>query len=300
MSPSSPALELHSPAKINLTLSVHGKRADGFHELSSYMVALDFGDRLKIQRIGGNCDQLHLEGLELSSGRDNLILQAADLFRQRTGCKQCFRFDLHKQIPIGAGLGGGSSNAATAIQAMNQLMQVPLQQPQLLQIAAELGSDCGFFLDPQPSIVTGRGERITPIKSDINQAIRGMKVLLFRPNYSISTAQAYRALIAAAPNAYQVQSVGRAAIDRLIHSRPEQWSHENFYNSFECILADTHPEIDVVLQYLRQRGIPCLLSGSGSCCWAILPEWNFFLESFRAYCTELWGELSLFLTAEVI
>ena len=79
MSLSFPALELHSPAKINLTLSVHGQRADGFHELSSCMVALDFGDRLKIQRTAGDCDSLHVEGLKLTSGRDNLILQAADL-----------------------------------------------------------------------------------------------------------------------------------------------------------------------------------------------------------------------------
>ena len=118
-------LELRSPAKINLTLSVHGQRGDGFHELSSCMVAVDFGDHLKIQRIAGNCDQLDVEGLELSSGPDNLILQAADLFRHTTGCRQYFCFDLLKQIPIGAGLGGGSSNAATALLAMNQLMQAP-------------------------------------------------------------------------------------------------------------------------------------------------------------------------------
>ena len=145
MSIPSSVLEFRSPAKINLTLSVHGQREDGFHDLSSCMVAVDFGDRLKIQRIEGDCDQLHVEGLELSSGPDNLILQAADLFRHTTGCRQCFRFDLLKTIPIGAGLGGGSSNAATAIQAMNQLMQAPLQGPQLLQLAAELGSDCSFF-----------------------------------------------------------------------------------------------------------------------------------------------------------
>lgn len=295
-----PVLELRSPAKINLTLSVHGQRADGFHELSSCMVAVDFGDRLKIQRIAGDSDQLHVEGLELSSGRDNLILQAADVFRQRTGCSQCFRFDLLKQIPIGAGLGGGSSNAAIAIQGMNQLMQAPLQQSQLLQLAAELGSDCSFFLQPHASVVSGRGERIAPINAAFNQAIKGMKVLLFRPNYAISTAQAYGALIADAPNAYQNQSIAQAAIDRLVHSKPEHFHHEYFYNSFERTLLKTHPEIGTVLKYLRQRGIPCLLSGSGSCCWALLPESSFSLESFYAYCLDQWGELSLFLTTEVI
>lgn len=300
MSIPSSVLELRSPAKINLTLSVHGQRGDGFHELSSCMVAVDFGDRLKIQRIAGDCDQLHVEGLELSSGPDNLILQAADLFRHMTGCRQYFRFDLLKKIPIGAGLGGGSSNAATAIQAMNQLMQAPLQGPQLLQLAAELGSDCSFFLQPRATLVSGRGERIAPINSDFNQAIKGMKVLLFRPNYAISTAQAYGALMADAPNAYQAYSVAQAAIDRLVHSKPEHFRHEYFYNSFERTLLKTHPEIDVVLKHLRQRGIPCLLSGSGSCCWAFLPESNFSVESFYAYCLELWGELSLFLMTEVI
>lgn len=300
MSSSLPVIELRSPAKINLTLSVHGQRADGFHELSSCMVALDFGDLLKVQRIAGDRDQLNVEGLELSSGPDNLILLAAELFRQRSGCRSYFRFDLLKQIPIGAGLGGGSSNAATALLAMNQIMRAPLDPAQLLQLAAELGSDCSFFVQPEPSIVTGRGERIAPIKSAFNQAIKGMKLLLFRPNYAISTAQAYRALIAAAPDAYQTEPEAQAALQRLIHLKPQNFSHESFYNSFEGILADCHPEIDTVLQHLRQRGIPCLLSGSGSCCWALLPESNFSLESFYTYCLEQWGELSLFLMTEVI
>jgi 4-diphosphocytidyl-2-C-methyl-D-erythritol kinase len=300
MSLSLPALDLHSPAKINLSLSVHGQRADGFHELSSCMVALDFGDRLKIQRTAGDCDSLHVEGLQLTHGRDNLILQAADLFRQRTGCGSYFRFDLLKRIPIGAGLGGGSSNAATALRAMNQLMQAPLEHSQLMQLAAEVGSDCSFFLQAKPSLVSGRGERIAPIESSFSQAISGMKVLLFRPNFSISTADAYRGLLAAAPHAYQAHSVADIALDRLIHSLPEQFSQESFYNSFEYVLSDIHPEINAVLCYLRQRKIPCLLSGSGSCCWAILPRVDFSLASFREYCSRQWGELSLFLTAEVI
>lgn len=300
MSLSLPALDLHSPAKINLTLSVHGQRADGFHELSSCMVALDFGDRLKVQRIAGECDQLQIEGLELSSGPDNLILLAAKLFRQRSGCSSYFRFDLLKRIPVGAGLGGGSSNAATALRAMNQLMQAPLRHSQLMQLAAELGSDCSFFLQTKPALVSGRGELIASIESGFSQAISGMKVLLFRPNFSISTAEAFRALVAAAPHAYQAQSVAEVALDRLIHSRPEHFSQESFYNSFERVLADTYPEIDAVLQYLRQRGISCLLSGSGSCCWAILPRADFLLASFREYCERQWGELSLFLTTEVI
>ena len=295
-----PELELRSPAKINLTLFVHGQRADGFHELSSCMVALDFGDDLKVQRIAGDCDQLHIEGLALSNSCNNLILRAADLFRQRSGCSSYFRFHLIKRVPIGAGLGGGSSNAATALRAMNQLIEAPLQQFQLLQIAADLGSDCSFFLEPRAMHVTGRGERMTPMNSHFEHAIKGVRVLLFRPNYAISTAQAYQALIAAAPDAYQTYSEAHAAIFSLNHLRQLYFKHENFFNSFENILADSHPEISTVLQYLRQRGIPCLMSGSGSCCWAILPESNFSLALFRNYCLEQWGELSLFLTSEVI
>ena len=133
---------MHSPAKVNLMLSVHGPREDGFHELTSVVVPLAFGDELRVRC--ADVDSLECTDASLPTGSENLVLLAAEAFRRYSGSSLYFSFFLEKRIPVGAGLGGGSGNAAVALQAMNQLAGNPLEGDVLVELAAELGSDCAF------------------------------------------------------------------------------------------------------------------------------------------------------------
>ncbi|MEM8867990.1 MAG: 4-(cytidine 5'-diphospho)-2-C-methyl-D-erythritol kinase, partial [Verrucomicrobiota bacterium] len=138
MASPSETITLNSPAKVNLCLSVHGKRDDGFHALSSVVAALEFGDVLSVRCAAG--DALECEDPEVPLGPENLILKAAAAFRARLGREEGFHFRLEKRIPMGAGLGGGSSNAALALRGMNSLLGDPLTKDELRELAAAIGS----------------------------------------------------------------------------------------------------------------------------------------------------------------
>ena len=149
---------LFSPAKINLFLAVTGRRADGFHDLVSVVAPLDFGDELSVGAANGfvlECDDpaVPVDG-------SNLILKAAAAFSAATKFKGGAHFKLTKRIPMGAGLGGGSSNAVTALRALNRLSGGLASEAQLEAIAAALGSDCVLFLKSAPMVMRGRGERV--------------------------------------------------------------------------------------------------------------------------------------------
>lgn len=152
------SVKFESPAKINLMLSVHGQRDDGFHSLTSVVASLVFGDTLIVSLNEAGVDRLNCSDSAVPTGHANLILKAAVAFREELGENIYFDFDLDKRIPMGAGLGGGSSNAAVALCAMNQLRGNCMTKERLRAVATELGSDCPFFIDSIPSKMSGRGE----------------------------------------------------------------------------------------------------------------------------------------------
>ena len=144
------AVTIHSPAKVNLMLSVHGRRPDSFHELTSLMVALKFGDTLTVRARASNEDVLRCSDTTVPLGPENLVLKAASAFRARLERAGYFEFHLEKRIPVGAGLGGGSGNAVAALLAINQLLANPLDKEALRELAADLGSDCPFSSKQNP------------------------------------------------------------------------------------------------------------------------------------------------------
>lgn len=279
------SLTLDSPAKINLMLSVHGPRGDGFHALTSLVVALQFGDRLSVTRNAGSCDALRCTDAAVPTGEANLILRASRAFRAATGMSHSFDFYLEKRIPMGAGLGGGSSNAAVALRAMNELSGSPLKQEELLRIAADLGSDCPFFINPVPSRMRGRGEWIEPLPGAVAANLRGRRVLLFRPEFGIETAWAYRHLMAAGPSAYEAEAVAQARLEAFEQSGQLK---ELLANSFESIVGEKYLAIPCLLEALRASGHASLMSGSGSCCFA-LPEDGAEARAIRGICQSAWG-----------
>lgn len=181
--------ERHPPAKINLLLHITGHRPDGFHELDTIFIRTSLCDRLEIRRADHGNVNLSCPASDLPSGPDNLVVRAAELFRRRTGRDDGFDIRLEKHIPTGGGLGGGSADAASTLDALNELCDQPLTRDDLLALAAELGSDAPFFLGPPVARGTGRGEILTPVEA---AGLPG-RALLVNPGFGVPTPWAYAA-----------------------------------------------------------------------------------------------------------
>lgn len=261
-------LVLHSPAKINLFLAVTGRRDDGFHDLVSLVAPLRFGDMLWFQpRLSGGPDRLKCEFEGVPTGPENLILKALTLLRERAGLEWFFDIQLDKHIPLGAGLGGGSSNAVAALKAGNALLPEPLTTLQLAEIAAELGSDCPLFLAPKPVIMRGRGERLEPLDTAVTSPLRGMRLIVAQPEFSVPTAWAYGALKTAGQydDATKAESLlaswqnGDSTIEPLLYNRFESVVERKFL-TYPVLRASLPPDLAS-----RWR-----LTGSGSATFGIV------------------------------
>ena len=184
-------VEWLAPAKINLGLRITGRRSDGFHDIESIFAPLALHDRLRVEL--ADEDSFICSDPSLPHGPDNLVLRARDAFREHctktAASRQPLKILLEKRIPAGAGLGGGSSDAASCLLAINQLLDSPLKTSLLQKICLLIGSDVLYFLTPEWMHVSGRGEVLHPV-SPVFQG----HVLLVWPDLSISTAQAYAAL----------------------------------------------------------------------------------------------------------
>lgn len=278
-------LKLSAPAKINLMLSVHGGRSDGFHELTSVVAALEFADELELRINGLHSDSLVSDGQTVPLDDSNLVLQAARLFRRQTGRDDYFDFSLSKRIPVGAGLGGGSSDAVAALKGMDELSGTELGHAQLREIAAILGSDCAFFVDAAPALMRGRGELIEPLSPAISSRLAGQRLVLFRPDFGIDTGWAYRQL-AASPERYE----DKILAENHLHALDAGGGLGGLlHNVFEPIVGRKFLAIPCLLEILRGCGYPCLMSGSGSACFALVDDERQVAEIKQA-CFKCWGE----------
>lgn len=267
-------------------LSVHGPQEDGFHALTSVVVALDFGDDLMVRTSEGVKDQLHCTDPNVPVGASNLIIKAADLFREKLGRDVFFEFNLTKRIPMGAGLGGGSSNASTALLAMNALFGKPLSKVVLVEMSAQLGSDCPFFIDSRPAVMRGRGEIIEPLAQPLTEVLRGQRLVLFRPDFGIETAWAYQQLRKHAPRSYEDPTVGSSRIASFQETKD---IGVLLFNSFQPIVGRKYLALATLLDSLGEKGVECLMSGSGSCCFAILKESALSSSQLHEICRDAWG-----------
>ena len=177
----------NAPAKINLRLKILGKREDGFHELESLMVPLELADRLHFEK--AESYSLHCDAPGVPLDESNLVTKAVRIFEKASG-KECqWKITLEKNVPHGAGLGGGSSDAATTLLVLNELEGVGYSRKELALMAAEIGSDIPFFIYEQSCLIKGRGEYVEPV--DV-QEISGTPVLLLKPDFGVSTPDAYK------------------------------------------------------------------------------------------------------------
>lgn len=258
------SLRVAAPAKVNLSLRVLGRRDDGFHEIRTLFQALDLGDELRVSR-GGRGLSLEVRGPDLGPTEENLAYRAAELFLEAFGETQGVHIELTKWIPAGAGMGGGSSDAAAVLRALSWLSPFPPPPGELMRLGAKLGSDVPFFLGASPLAQgTGRGEILTPYR-----ALPAADVVLALPGVHMSTAEAYKALGRGAwVPADEAAPVGR-------EDAPSDWDTvlAGLVNDFQSVVTQAHPEVRRSLSALAEAGASgALLSGSGAASFGFFPD----------------------------
>ncbi len=240
-----------SPAKINWTLAVMSKRLDGFHEISSLVSTVTLYDELEFREDKGSDDVLECDHPEVPTDARNLVCRAVNLLSERAGRRPNVCCRLVKRIPVGGGLGGGSSNGAATLIALNQFWDLRLPPERLAELAAELGSDVSLFLEGGSAVISGRGEKVRPTRL----AWHGWIVLLM-PGLSVSTAAVYR-----------VWRPGRSEggpVEPPRAGTAVEWMNGTF-NMLETPAVEVCPALGTIQrQAARIAGRPVRVSGSGS------------------------------------
>lgn len=261
--------EMKAYAKVNLHLRIGESRADGFHSLESIFHKIDLADTLEIAVSEAPSSSVLLDStLSLPPGEQDLILKAAQLFLARySGNSLQISISCTKQIPVGGGFGGGSSDAAAALEGLNSLCGSPFSQHELVGMALELGSDIPFFLGNHPAaLVTGRGECIEPIPS-----LGHYSLIVIMPDFSVHTGWAYRQLDQARKNRQTAPLGDLAERYRTAYSAdPVHW---HFTNDFFEVIESAYPIYREISSFLGAQGaLFSTLTGSGAGYIAVLPE----------------------------
>ncbi|MBN1650561.1 MAG: 4-(cytidine 5'-diphospho)-2-C-methyl-D-erythritol kinase [Bacteroidales bacterium] len=247
-------------AKINLGLAVLNKRSDGFHSIESLLYPIQMYDILEIiEDKTSRVDEFSVSGLALDIAREDNLVWKALLFMRRHFDFPALKIHLHKQIPSASGLGGGSSDAAFTLKAINQLFQFAVDESTLKTYAAELGSDCPFFIHSFAQYARGRGELLEPFELKISS----LKLLLIIPDFSVSTQEAYA----------KIKSNKKQTSPKEILNQPiENWK-KHLKNDFEAVVFNDFPSLGAWKKELYRKGaIFVSLSGSGSAMFALFEK----------------------------
>jgi 4-diphosphocytidyl-2-C-methyl-D-erythritol kinase len=259
-------MHLKSPCKVNLLLNILGQRPDGFHELETVMQPVNFCDELFFERSGHGV-RLSCSDTTLPADARNLVFRAAANFLAAANISDGVKIHLEKKIPLAAGLGGGSGNAATTLLALNELFNQPLSLAKLDELAAALGSDIPFFLYGKPALAIGRGEKVEPLENF--PALRGKAFFLIHPGFGIATPWAYQNL-ARFPAALNGEKGRAQKLISLLQTSGLKMAAREFYNSLEAPVLDKFPVLSLYQEFLREHGaLAALMSGSGSTTFAI-------------------------------
>lgn len=256
-------MKIKAPAKINIFLKVTSARDDGFHEIVSLMQPLTLADLLTITIEEGTGISITCADPLVPTDETNLAHKAARLFMEAAGLDHKIHIDIEKYIPVAAGLGGGSSDAASTLMALYELTGFPLKEAELHVIAAKLGSDVPFFLLRGSAIATGRGERLLPAK------LSEYSYILIDPGFPISAGWAYSNLtLTETPLNIKLTDLGepakllRRSVEALLE-RPELVV-DILYNDLQQVVFARHPELNALFLALREGGADgVLMSGSG-------------------------------------
>lgn len=251
-------LTAFSPAKINLYLRITGKRPDGYHDLETVMLPLDFGDEIVCQSRPAGLT-MECDNATLPTDDRNLAMRAARQLAERCGVKQGAHIILRKRTPLAAGLGGGSSNAALVLTTLNQLWKLNAPPATLHALAAGMGSDINFFLAGSTALCRGRGERVEPVPCRL-----AATVLLINPGFGISTKWAYESWAKAAAG-LTVAPPPVTLLTRALAADDLAGVAAALFNSLEAPSVGKFPVLDLLKGALRAHGATgAMMSGSGA------------------------------------
>lgn len=285
-----------SPCKVNLVLNLLGLRPDGFHELETLFYPVPLFDELSVESIESDSAPssefiLTCSSPELPVGPSNLVHRAAAAFFQITGIKSPVRIHLKKKLPLAAGLGGGSANAAVTLRLLNQFFGTPLDFQSLNQIAATLGSDVNFFLQDGPAIGRGRGEQIEPLPAF--EILRGKAMVLYHPGFGVSTPWTFQQL-ADFPTARNGRPGRAMEVAQAFLARNWSSAIGGLYNGLEGPVLRKYPILRIYQEFfLRHGAVATLMSGSGSTTFAIFDHLD-QAEAIRPSFTESFGTAGWF------
>lgn len=247
---------LFPPAKINLGLNIIEKRPDNYHEIESVLYPIPLFDILEVlpwEELNFRQSGIAIPGEE----KDNLCLRAYDLMKEKYQIPPVY-IHLIKNIPMGAGLGGGSADGAYILRALNSIYNLQCSALELEDLAARLGSDCPFFIHDEPMYVTGRGEKMKPVKIDL----KGWYLKLINPGIHVSTSEAYS----------NVTLSGNRFLEALIDEPVNFWM-KDLENVFEKTVFQSHPELYNIKHSLYNEGaVYAAMSGSGSTMFGLFLE----------------------------
>lgn len=281
-------------AKLNLYLAVTGKRNDGFHDLVSLVAQVSLHDELTASPSTSGADTLSCDDASLSAGPDNLVLKAATAYRGRVKDAPCMAWNLAKRLPYGAGMGGGSSDAAGALRLLNKLCNDALPESELAQVAAEVGSDCPLFLHGKPCLMRGRGEILEELPALAVKALQGRHVAIVKPHFGIPTGWAYGAIDAG--KALVEPEDAEAEIARWMTNPAAPLP---IRNSFMDVVYRKYLCYDALNDILREKGLPSVvLTGSGSAAFALAEEAQ--AREIASSAGKLFGEGAFTATATII
>jgi len=266
---------IKSPAKINLHLEVIGKREDGFHELAMIMQNIDLSDFLELEINNEGLIKLETDCSELSISSDNLIVKSANLLRKKLNIEYGANIFLRKNIPIGAGLAGGSSNAAATLIGLNKLWDLKLDQKTLCSLASKLGSDIPFFINGGIQLCFGRGEILEKLDSKLEYGV----LLLKNPNVSVSTAETYKKFSNRFCHQYltnreMIENIRENLRDNGLKNLNFDNQHLTIKNDLQIVVENENDSVKQSLYLLSklENSLTFSMSGSGPTCFALFKD----------------------------
>ncbi len=246
---------IHYPiSKINIGLNVTEKRSDGFHNLETIFYPVQLQDALEL--VHSKKFSFSASGIPIDGNiNNNLVVKAYSLLKEEYNISPV-KVHLHKNIPMGAGLGGGSADAVEMLNMLDHLFDLKIEKQKLLDYALSLGSDCPFFVDPKPVFATGRGEVFSEVEVDLSS----FHLILVKPAVHVSTAEAYSNI---------VPHKSRLSLKGLVQFPVNKWKG-NITNQFEDFVFEKYPEVGELKEFLYREGaVFALMSGSGSAVYGL-------------------------------
>ncbi len=250
------SIGLKSRAKVNLSIDVLGKREDGYHIVEMIMQTIDLYDQIKIEEIKENSIRINSDSMDIPLNEDNIVYKAANLLKQRFDISKGIEIYIQKNIPVAAGMAGGSSNAAAVLVGLNKLWNLNLSENELKEIGLQLGADVPFCITGGCSLAKGIGEKLT----DINGISEDVNILVCKPNIFVSTKEVYQSL--------DMENVNKRPNNKklieALKNKDIKFISENMVNVLEEVTSVKYKEINEIKEVmLKNKALGSMMSGSG-------------------------------------